>query len=217
VRVLVTAVAVFAGLLAGALLRPDPNRFARPKVRWPLVLLIGVVLLAIGTRTEGDPGLRLDLAGYAVLVVGVARNAHIVGMGVLLVGISCNVLVIGMNSGMPVHGPALARVARDGGPTVSPDGHRHLETVDDSLAVLDDRIPLPAGNQVLSFGDLIIAVGLADTVANLTRRRRRELVAPDAAMTHTAVTHTAVTDEVVDLREPAAPATRRPRHLAGSP
>ncbi len=128
-----------------------PNRFARPKVRWPLVLLIGVVLLAIGTRTDGDPGLRLELAGYAVLIVGVARNAHIVGMGVLLVGASAATSSwIGMNSGMPVHGPALARVAGSGIPIVSPDGHRHLETVDDSLAILDDRIPLPAGNQVLA-------------------------------------------------------------------
>ena len=54
----------------------------------------------------------------------------------------------------------------------------HLETEDDQLTFLGDIIPVPGAREVLSFGDLIMAVGVADVIVHLMRPtgalRRRE-------------------------------------------
>jgi hypothetical protein len=195
---LVTAVAVFVGMVAGGLLPPVGHRFARPAVRWPLVLVVGVALLVVGTRVDGDTGLRMVLAGYGVLLAGVTANIHIVGMGVLLVGLAANAVVIAVNGGMPVRLDALvAADVASSGETVTLSGHRHLEDSGTFVAVLDDRIPLPAGGQVVSFGDLVLAVALADATAHITRRRRR-----DDAIDG---------DALVALEE-----SPRPKHLVGA-
>ena len=49
---------------------------------------------------------------------------------------------------------------------------------DDPLPVLGDVLPVPLTDEVLSFGDLIVIVGAADAVRELSRRRAR---APAAA------------------------------------
>jgi hypothetical protein len=64
------------------------------------------------------------------------------------------------------------------GDTVSIDEIKHhLETPDDDLMVLADIIPVKPLHQVLSFGDLILSVGVADLLVHLLlpvggRRRR---------------------------------------------
>jgi hypothetical protein len=179
---LVTAVAVFVGIVAGGLQPPVGHRFARPKVKWPALLVTGVALLAVGTRVDGDTGLWSVLVGYAVLLIGGAVNIHLVGMGVLFLGLATNALVIALNGGMPVRMDALVRAGvAEPGDAVTLSGHRLLEDDESRLSFLDDRIPLPAGGQVISFGDLVLAVGLADATAHITRRRRRDLLADDAS------------------------------------
>jgi len=54
-------------------------------------------------------------------------------------------------------------------------GARHAEGSNDELTILGDIIPV--GGQVVSYGDLIIAVATADVIANLVRRQRRQLPA----------------------------------------
>jgi hypothetical protein len=238
---LVTAVAVFVGMIAGGLLPPAPHRFARPRVQWPALLVAGVLLLAIGTRVDGTGGLRMVLAGYGALIVGALANAQIVGIGVLLVGLSANALVIAINSGMPVRPDALvAAGVVDRGEQITLSGHRHAEDGGSLLRILDDRIPLPAGGQVVSFGDLVLAVGLADATAHIPRRRRRDLLtgaADDAVAEDPAEAigfadvwapqpgaadarprrpaHLAPTDDVVVIDDADAPA-RQPAHLVGA-
>src|SRR5437899_11555188 len=97
---LVTAVAVFVGIIAGGLLPPAAHRYARPNVRRPALLVAGVALIAIGSRVGGDSGLRLVLGGYGVLITGVVANFPLVGMGVLLLGLGANAVFIVANSGM---------------------------------------------------------------------------------------------------------------------
>ena len=211
---LVTAVAVFVGIIAGGLLPPVGHRFARPRVRWPVLLIAGVALLAVGTRVDGDTGLRTVLAGYAVLLGGVMANIHIVGMGVLLIGLATNALVIALNGGMPVRADALeaARV-KDPGVPVTLTGHRFLEDSEARLSFLDDRIPLPAGGQVVSFGDLVLAVGLADAVAHITRRRRKDLLT-DAADDVAAAAEADALIRAVDLDDGRIIASLVAAHLA---
>jgi hypothetical protein len=49
---------------------------------------------------------------------------------------------------------------------------RHLETADDRMTVLGDIVPVPVAEEVLSFGDLAMSVGVATVLVNLLRRRR---------------------------------------------
>ena len=83
---------------------------------------------------------------------------------------------VAVNGGMPVRASALeaAGVISEGEP-VEVDDPRHLETADDPVPVLGDVLPVPLTNEVLSFGDLIVIVGAADAVRELSRRRRAPL------------------------------------------
>jgi hypothetical protein len=59
---------------------------------------------------------------------------------------------------------------------VTLSGPYELGDADTSLAVLGDTIPLSFAKQVMSFGDLIILVGITDVLANLLTRRRRPAI-----------------------------------------
>ena len=63
-------------------------------------------------------------------------------------------------------------VEREQIPALDFGSKRHLETEDDRLTVLGDIIPVPVAEEVLSFGDLAMSVGVAAVLVNLLRRRR---------------------------------------------
>ena len=56
---------------------------------------------------------------------------------------------------------------------VTLSGPYELSDAGTSIASLGDTIPLSFAKQVVSFGDLIILVGIADVLANLLAQRRR--------------------------------------------
>jgi hypothetical protein len=189
--VLLTGVAVLIGLVLGPLLPTRRNRFARPQLHAIGWLVVGVAFQLLGSQVTGKPGLALVLLSYAATFLFALRNIHIPGTIVLSIGLLMNALVIAANGGMPVHGEALVDanvINRDDLPDLRLSGHRHLERVDSELLFLDDRVPLPVGSRVVSFGDLVLAFATADIVTHISRRRRRR---PPA--------HLKV---VIDLREP---------------
>ena len=172
---LITGVAVLVGLVIGVALPARPSRAARPVPRWLWLLGLGVVAQITAASVDGGAGLALVLVAYGVLIAFAAINGHVPGTGVLAIGLALNALVVALNGGMPVHRQSLVDagvVPADQLGVVQLLGHRHLED-GDRLTIIDDRIPLPPARQVLSFGDLIIAVAAADVVAHVSRRRRR--------------------------------------------
>jgi hypothetical protein len=196
--VLLTGVAVLVGLVLGPLVPARRNRFARPQLHGLLLLVAGVVLQLLGSQISGKPGLALVLFSYAALIGFALRNVHIPGTVVLAIGLLMNVTVIAANGAMPVHRAALIDadvVNRDDVEGVSLTGHRSLERPDSRLTALDDRIPLPIGSRVVSFGDLVLAIATADIVTHMGRRRRRRQPAPPS----------------VDLRVPRPQPQARPK------
>lgn len=168
------AVAIVAGIVIGLVRGGSFERLAEASFRlWPL-LILGIVVQGAAAFTA-DGAVPLILASYVLLLVFTAVNLHHAGMGVVFVGIALNVAVIGINGGMPVRADAIVAagiVERDQTPSLDFGSKRHLETEDDRLTVLGDIIPVPVAEEVLSFGDLAMSVGVAAVLVNLLRRRR---------------------------------------------
>ena len=176
---LLTAVAVLTGLGIGLALPPRTTRFARPRVRLVPLVVAGVACQLIANRMTGDGAVALGIVALGLLVGFAVANLHLTGMGVMTIGLGLNLLVLLMNGGMPVSPRALRAADVPAGEL---QGARHHERPSDHLTVLGDIIPV--GGQVVSYGDLIIAVALADVVAHLVRRQRRH--APTASSISTA-------------------------------
>lgn len=145
---------------------------------WLLFLGLGI---QIGLEFVDFPKDQIETVGYALLMVSYAlilafclANISTRGFGVIAVGIAMNALVIGLNQGMPTvpigNDEDGKRVEQEIEQTVK---HRPEED-DDLLTVLDDRIVLPEPfDTVVSFGDLVVSVGICELVYFGSRRRRR--------------------------------------------
>jgi hypothetical protein len=119
-------------------------------------------------------GYGLLMASYALILAFCLANLSTKGFGVIAIGIAMNALVIGLNQGMPTvpigNDEGGKRVEKEIEQTVK---HRPEED-DDLLPVLGDRIVLPEPiDAVVSFGDLVVSVGICELVYVGSRRRRR--------------------------------------------
>jgi len=169
---MVTAVvAALIGLVVGRATRGRFSAVAEHPVRtWPL-LGGGAALQLVAHVGAERLAYPLVLLSYVALAAFAARNLHLVGMGLVLVAITVNGGVIALNHGMPVRPEAAADAGvRELGPA------HHLERDSDRLLVLADVIPLRATGEVLSLGDLVFAVGLADVTARVLHPRPRRSV-----------------------------------------
>ena len=163
VALMAAVVGVLAGYATGGRLR---HMGGHPLPLWPL-LLVGVVLQALA------PNGVVLAAALLCLLAWCLANVQLVGMAVVAVGLALNALVIVANGAMPVRPEALAKADVD----ADLGGTRRLQEPGDVLTFLGDVLPVRPLRVVLSFGDLIVAVGTADVVANLMRRRRARLPA----------------------------------------
>jgi hypothetical protein len=176
--------ALFVGLVAGIVTGGRPRNVAARSVRATLALGAGIVLQAVPRLFDvgATAGLACVIASYVLLVAFAARNIRLVGMPIIFLGLALNLAVIVANAGMPVRFDAIATVDRDRSAQeireLQFDAKRHLERPDDRITVLGDVLPIRPAHEVISFGDLILAVGLADVVFRLlhplTAPRRRE-------------------------------------------
>lgn len=171
-------VAVLAGTVIGLLAGGSPKNLGNASFRlWPL-LLAGLV-------TQGSAGLGgerwavpLVLASYVLLLAFAGANVRLVGMALVFVGVAMNSVTIAANGGMPVRGEAIvaAGIADwDELHRIDFGTKRHLAGPEDRLMVLSDIIPVPVAKEVLSFGDLVMSVGVADVLVHLLRPPRRRV------------------------------------------
>ncbi|MGH9119403.1 MAG: DUF5317 family protein [Acidimicrobiales bacterium] len=178
VAVLLVGFAVLVGLVVGRVIPPGPRHLAGLSARWWGLLPAGLALALLSTRLDGAPAVIVGVAGLGGLVAFTSGNLHLAGMGVLTLGLGLNLFAIVVNAGMPVRPEAMvsagivSQAEVDAG-GIDLSGYRHMERPGERLAVLGDVVPLPFGRTVVSVGDIVVAVGAADVVAHLTRRRRR--------------------------------------------
>ena len=114
-----------------------------------------------------------------LIIAFCARNVLLRGMSIVLIGIACNALVIALNHGMPVDLPPDLAETGQFEPTIK----HHPQDADDRLTFLGDIIVLRSPfDAAISFGDLILAVGLCDVTYHASRRKKaRSTVSSSAA------------------------------------
>jgi hypothetical protein len=206
---LLLASAVVVGLLAGWA-RPPAGAFsAGPRVHRIGLLGGAAALDAAAVLLAGD-GAVLAMAGaYVLLLAFAASNRHLTGIVVMAVGILLNLAGLVVNQGMPVRASALVHagvVDVDEVAATELGGPRHVETANDVAPILGDVVPFAPTREVLSFGDLVIAAGAADTAAELSRRRRRRWSEGDRAAYRSRTTQASV-DQVWGIAPSPAPAS----------
>ena len=178
-----TVLAVLAGIAVGVArggrLRYLSDRSLRA---WPL-LIAGVAVQAVSAHVGGWPGYALLLASYVLLLAFAAANLHMVGMALIGIGLLMNLATIAVNHGMPVRASAIvaARIASaDEVDRLKIASKHHLERPSDKLLLISDIIPVRPLHEVLSFGDLVLSFGVADTVVHLLRPPKRHAADPAA-------------------------------------
>ena len=179
-------IAVVVGLVAGLARGGRFSHLASRPFRFGWLLVSGLVLQVL-TELAHLPHL-LDmtavLVSYATLAMFAAGNLNLGGMGLVAVGLLLNIVPIALNGGMPVRPSAIVRsgiVRRaDQVHTLRFGGKRHLERPGDQMMVLADILPDWVFHEVLSFGDLVLSMGIAAVVVNLLQppRRHRRLARP---------------------------------------
>jgi hypothetical protein len=170
-----TAVALLTGGLLGVVAGGRPASLAAVSLRWWGALAGGVALqvLAGPLGLGGRPGTTAVAGSYLCLVAFALANWALVGMPVVVVGLALNATVILLNGGMPVRPEAVAAVGLDADRISSADlgAKRHIEGPDDHLTFLGDVVPLRPLGEVVSIGDVVLAVGVAGLLFRLLRPR----------------------------------------------
>jgi hypothetical protein len=176
---LVLGIALLAALLVPLVTRGSYERLLGTKLHWGWLLAVGLAI-QIALEFASPPrrywhnfGYGLLVASYVLVLAFCARNVVLRGMSIVLIGIACNAAVIVANQGMPVKIPPEWRNQ----PWADATLKHHPQQPGEQLLVLSDIIIVkePFDN-VLSFGDLILVVGLCDVAYNASRdpRRRRK-------------------------------------------
>ncbi|HUY75075.1 MAG TPA: DUF5317 family protein [Candidatus Dormibacteraeota bacterium] len=166
-------VAIALGLVVGLVTGGSVDGFSRVRFRWPLVLLVAVVIREAALLT---PLNRFDAVRYvyvvalAVIVVWTIWHFHLLpGVWLVTAGGALNLLVIGVNGArMPV-APALAGSLLGRGEIAQ----YTLMGPGTNLGALGDWISVPPFPEAYSPGDVVIAAGLALVVFLITKRPTR--------------------------------------------
>lgn len=176
-----TAVAVVVGLALGLLTGGRLEHLGDRRFRAVPLLGAGLVVQFTSGWLGEALTVPLVVVSYVLLIAFAAANLAVVGMGVVLVGLAMNFTTIAWNGGMPVRPEAIVAAGiADWDEVDQLDMHRkrHLERPGDDLMVISDIIPVPVLGEVLSFGDLVMSVGVADVLVHLLHpvpmARRRE-------------------------------------------
>lgn len=173
---LVYVVPVGAALLIPLLTLGSYKRLIETKLHWVwllgagLLIQLGLEWFTLPHRYWHNVGWGLLIASYVLILAFAARNLVLRGMSIVVIGIACNALVITLNHGMPMKVPLEWRTKSWTEPTLK----HHPRDHDDKLVFLSDIIILrhPFDN-VMSFGDLILSVGLCDVAFNASRNPKR--------------------------------------------
>jgi hypothetical protein len=159
-------VALCIGALVGVALGRRPPSVPRPW-RAVVVLGVGVLLAGVGDRWAGGAGLAVEAGGYFLLAGFALANRRRAGLILVAAGLVANLAVMTADGGMPVRGLY---------PAAAASGHHHGLSRADRLSALADVIRVPGLHEMVSPGDLVLALGGAVAILGwLEPGRRRDM------------------------------------------
>jgi uncharacterized protein DUF5317 len=173
---LVLGIAVAAALLIPLVTLGSYKRLFDTKLHWTwllavsLAIQLGLEFYTLPHRYWDNIGYGLLVGSYVFLLAFIGRNVVLRGMSIVFIGIACNALVITLNHGMPVKFPPDWKNESWAKATVK---HHPQEPGEKLLGLSDIIIVRHPINNILSFGDLILAVGLCDVSYNASRNPKR--------------------------------------------
>ena len=185
---LVTLFAIAIGSLIGRIRGGRWSGATSAELRSTPLLVIAITTVLVQAVLNPVFPVLWSLVSALTLIAFGLRNRHLTGMSLLLIGTVLNVLPLLANWATPVSDLALISVG-DLNPFGDPDidGARESSTQATRLTFLGDAIPVPFFGSVVSIGDLIALVGIADIFTNLfLRARTHELSLPDAGVSFAA-------------------------------
>ena len=171
----VLVVVVVVGVVAG-LVRPRRARFGAPRAV-AVVFAAALITSGVGRDVRGGAcGVARGRASCSALLWIALQRRHLASV-LLAIGVGLNVAVVAANGGMPVDSGALARVGRRDVDVTRGFLYKHVPmTGDTRLSWLGDRIPVPIQRNVISVGDVLMAVAIclwvADGVGSWWNERR---------------------------------------------
>jgi hypothetical protein len=165
---LLAIVAAVGAALVGRVRGGSLDALAATKLRWPVFLVAGLGLqigfaLWSPSWTNEAIAVAVVIASDVLVGVFVVANRRLAGMVTIGMGLLLNLVVIAANGAMPVS-PGAARIAGARVPGPHPDiKHERLGRAT-ILPLLGDVIPLPHLGEVMSVGDVVLAIGIARLV-----------------------------------------------------
>ncbi len=171
--------AVVVGLIAGVVRRGDFPTILGTRIYHPEFLASSIVCAFVVSTTDVDSDGVIAFVALVGAFAFALMNLHLVGMVVILIGLALNLFVFILNLETPVRPNALVEAeiitAQELEKGVSISGHVELADSDTVLEILGDTFPIRLGERVVSIGDLIFLVGLANVTGNLMlgNQRRR--------------------------------------------
>jgi Family of unknown function (DUF5317) len=156
--------AVVMGIAAGLFARGSLRNLINARFR--NVVLLGIYAAGmIAARFELRWSFAMMLVGMLAFVAFAFRNAlPVPGMAVVGFGLLLNLAVTANNGGMPYRPSAVVSagaVSSKSADLVPKDGvMQHAERPSDQLMILADVIPLRPLREVVSIGDVLVALGL---------------------------------------------------------
>ena len=198
------------GVTAGVLRRGRLDAMARTRVRHLELLAVALGAAFFVEVTDVGPTAAIAVLGLGAGLTFTVVNVHLVGMAIVSIGVCANLSAVALNGAMPVRPEALVEaemVTVDELDRVTLDGARELSDETTLLPALGDTYPVRWTGQVLSIGDLIMLVGVADVVANLMLQRRRRRLPAGALASLEALGLHEEPDGTIELRDPVGPPT----------
>jgi Family of unknown function (DUF5317) len=137
---------------------------------WWMLAVAAVLLVGVGIADLRED--RIDTIGFGVVMLAYVfilafcvLNVRVRGMPIVAIGVAMNALVVGLNQGMPID--------TDGESVETTVFHRPEEDAD-LLPFLGEIVPLPEPfDEMVTFGELVIAVGTIDAAYHASRRPAR--------------------------------------------
>jgi hypothetical protein len=156
--------AVVMGIAAGLFARGSLRNLVQARFRSVWLLAVYVVG-SIAARFELRFSFALLLVGMFAFVVFAFRNAlPVPGMAIVGLGLLLNLIVTANNGGMPYRPSAVVSagaVSSKSADLIPKDGVvQHAERDSDQLMMFADVIPLRLLREVVSIGDVLVALGL---------------------------------------------------------